>query len=794
MAVEAAATATWIGQPLRRPEDPQLLAGKATYLADITRPGMLHAAFLRSPHAHARIVRIDTSAARALPGVHAVLTGQDLPEDLGPQPVFIHFQDERPTPTWALARDRVRYVGEPVAVVAADSPAVAEDARERITVEWAPLPAVADLEAALAPGAPRLYDGWPDNVAATYATAMGDAAGALREAEVVLRERFAIQRNFGCPLETRGVLAEWDGHRGELTLWSTTQILHQTRDFLAGVLGLPLHRIRVLAPRLGGGFGAKFHFYPEEVAVALLARATRRPVRWIEDRHESFVSTVHAREQVIDVTLGARRDGTIVALDADILGDLGAHLHTVSMGPVWCTSVMLTGAYVIPNASVRVKGVVTNKTPLGSYRGWGQQQANFVIERLVDRLAVTLGRDPADLRRQNFIPPERFPHQTLAYLFDSGRYAECLDRGLETLGYAAWRQRQAEARAAGRHLGIGFAFHVDAGALGPSRILNQSGSAQGGYDIARVRMEPGGEVTVYTGLCEMGQGVGAALAQVAADGLGVRPEAVTVVTGDTQVCPYTGYGTGGSRGGTTGGAAVMKATERLRQKILHIAGHMLEAAPGDLVLADGKVAVEGAPWRAVSLARIGRAAYQRATDLPEDAEPGLEAIAAWDPPNFTFAYGVNLAVVEVDAATGEVRFLDYVMAHDSGTLLNPLIVAGQVQGGVAQGIGQALYEHLPYDAAGQPGARTFMDYALATAVEVPPIRLAHTETPAPHIPGGMKGVGEGGIMGPPAAVVNAVEDALRPLGVKFTTLPVTPDRILAALRDAASRRDGAGPR
>jgi aerobic carbon-monoxide dehydrogenase large subunit len=777
--------ATWVGRPLRRREDPELLSGKGVFIADVTRPGMLHAAFLRSPHAHARIRAIDAREARALPGVHAVLTGGDLPADLGPQPVFIHFQDERPTPTWALARERVRYVGEPVAAVAAESRYVAEDALERMQIAWEPLPAVADVMAALAPEAPRLYDGWPDNVAATYGTAMGDADRALAAAEVVIQERFSIQRNFACPIETRGVLAEWDAHRGDLVIWSTTQVLHQARDYLADILKVPVHRIRVIAPRLGGGFGAKFHFYAEEVAVALLAGKVRRPVRWIEDRLESFVTTVHAREQVIEATLGARPDGTITALSADILGDLGAHLHTVSMGPVWCTSVMLTGAYAIPNASVRVKGVVTNKTPLGSYRGWGQQQANFVIERLVDRLAARLGLDPVDVRRRNFIRPEQFPFQTLCYLFDSGRYADCLDRALEAFDYRGWRRRQDEGRGIGRHLGIGMSVHIDAGALGPSRILNMSGSGQGGYDIARLRMEPSGDVTLYTGLCDMGQGLTNALAQVAADALGVRPESIYVVTGDTQVCPYTGYGTGGSRGGTTGGAAVLKAAERLREKILRIGAHLLEAAPQDLVINDGRISVGGAPWKSVALAEVGRAAYHLTVNLPDGVEPGLDAVATWDPPNFTFAYGVNVAVVEVDSLTGEVHFLDYVMVHDSGTLLNPLVVEGQVHGGIAQGIGQALWEELRYNAAAQPMSRTFMDYVMATAADLPRFRLNHTETPAPHIPGGMKGVGEGAIMGPPAAVVNAIEDALRPFGPTFTTLPVTPERILSALRGAA---------
>jgi carbon-monoxide dehydrogenase large subunit len=774
--------ATWVGRSLRRHEDPELLAGRGRYLADLTAPRMLHAAFLRSPQAHARIRRLDVRGALAMPGVHAALTGNDLPPTLRPQPVTHIFQNQRATPTYALARDRVRYVGEPVAVVAADSPYRAEDALERIAVEWEVLPAVADVEAALAPGAARLYDDWPDNVAVTFAQAMGEVDRALAEADVVVTERFHIQRQFGCPLETRGVLAEWDVHRGELTLWSPTQILHIARDCLADVLGLPEHRIRVMVPRVGGAFGVKFHFYHEEVAVALLARAAARPVRWIEDRHESFVATVHAREQIVDASMAARRDGTLTAVTADILGDVGAHLHTVGFGPVWLTSVMITNVYEIPNARARSRGVVTNKTPFGSYRGWGQPQANFVVERLVDRVAASLGMDPADVRLKNFIPPERFPYKSLHHTFDSGRYGECLAKGLELLDYRGWRRRQADLRREGRWVGIGMSFFVENSALGPSKMLNQGGVEQGGYDIARIRMEPSGDVTVYTGMCEMGQGFTNGFRQLCAHTLGVRPDQIMVVTGDTHICPYTGYGTGASRSAAVGGGAVIRAAERLREKVCAIAAHLLEAAPEDLVLADGEIWVRGARGRRLTTADVGRAAYLLAIQLPEGVEQGLEAVGTFDPPQFAWPYGVNLAVVEVDPETGAVRFRDYAVVHDCGTVLNPMIVDGQIHGGVAQGIAGALYEDLPYSVTGQPQHRTFMDYLVPTASEVPPFRLGHTCTPSPLIPGGMKGVGEAGAIAPPAAVLNAIEDALREFGVRCTRTPATPEHILAALR------------
>lgn len=779
------ARTAWLGRPVKRREDPELLTGSGRYLGDLVRPGMLHAAFLRSPYPHARIKAIDVAAARQMPGVHAVLTGADLPPGLRPQPL-VHRLDQRPTPYYALTRDRVRYVGEPVAVVAAESQYLAEDALEQIYVDWEGLPSVGEVEAALADGAPRLYDDWPDNVAGTFQAEMGDVDRALAEADVVVTERLRIQRQFACPLEGRGALAEWDPYRDELLIWSSTQILHIARDFLAEVLGLPEHRIRVQVPRVGGGFGCKFHFYPEEVAVALLARQTGRPVRWLEDRLESFTATVHAREQVIEATMAARKDGTITAVKADIIGDMGAYLHMVSYGPVWLTAVMMTNVYQIPNARVDVRAVVTNKTPLGSYRGWGQPQANFVVERMVDRLALALEVDPAALRRQNFIPPDRFPYKSLHHTFDSGRYAECLDRALELAEYQAWRQRQAELRRQGRYVGIGLSFFVENTALGPSRMLNEGGLQQGGYDIAHIRMEPSGDITLFTGLCEMGQGFTNGLAQMCAEMVGARLEQVTVVTGDTQTCPYTGYGTGASRSAAVGGAAVMAASRRLRGKIEAIAAHMLEAAPADLEIDAGRIWVRGAPARAVTLADVGRAAYLRAIELPPQMEPGLQVIEVFDPPQMAWPYGANLAIVEVDVETGQVTILDYVIVHDCGTMLNPLIVAGQIHGGAAQGIAAALFEELKYDPEGQLMTGTFMDYLLPTAADLPRFRLDHMVTPSPIIPGGMKGIGEAGVIAPPAAVVNAVEDALRPFGLKFTRTPVTPDVILSALAQAGA--------
>jgi aerobic carbon-monoxide dehydrogenase large subunit len=769
----------WVGRRMPRREDAELLTGRGRFVGDLHRPGMLHAVFLRSPFPHAAIGSIDTQAARALPGVHAVLTGADLPEDLGAQP-NTHLFGERETPYYALARERVRYAGEPVAVVVADSPYLAEDARDEILVDWEPLPSVGDAELALEEDAPLVWGDrdWPDNVCATFEKEMGDVDRAFAEADVVVTERYRIQRQFACSLEGRGVLAEWDRNVDELTIWTSSQIVHITRDLLSAVLGLPEHRIRVLVPRIGGGFGAKFHFYNEETAVALAARATGRPVRWVEDRMESFVATVHARQQHVELSMAAREDGTITGVKGDLIGDMGAAMHTVGYGPLWLTSVMLTSVYEIPSARVRARAVVTNKTPLGSYRGWGQPQANFVVERTVDRLAKELGIDRADLRRRNFIPPERLPRKSLHHTLDSGDYRACLDRAMELVAERRWRERQAELREQGRHVGIGISFYTENSALGPSRMLNEGGVQQGGYDIARVRVEPGGEVTLYTGLCEMGQGVTSALAQVCADNVGVHPDQVHVVHGDSSQVPYTGYGTGASRGAAVGGAAVMKAAHAARAKVLRIAGHMLEASPEDLEAEDGRIFVRGTPSAHVTMADVGRAAYIRAIELPDGEDPGIEAVEAFDPPQFAWPYGANVAVVEVDVETGEVSFLDYVYVHDCGTIVNPTIVEGQIQGGVAQGIGAALFESLPYDDRGQPLFATFMEYVLPTAAELPRLAMEHQHTPSPNIPGGMKGVGEAGAIGSPAAVVAAIEDALEPYGARITETPVTPAAIV----------------
>lgn len=777
---------TWVGKSVFRREDADMLAGRATYIADINLPGMLEAAFLRSPVAHARIVSIDVSKALALPGVRDVMVGADIPSYVKPLPLMITYQNHRETPTFPLAREIVRYAGEPVAVVAAINRYIAEDALDLIEVEYEELPVVASVDAALAADAPRLYDGWPDNVAAKVSSEIGDVDAAMAAADIVLEERFEIQRCHPSPIETRGLIAQWDFKGENLEVWNGTQIINQCRDFMSEMLDIPASKMRIRSPRIGGAFGAKFHFYIEEPAIVLLAKRAKAPVRWIEDRLEAFSATVHAREQVIDVKLCAMRDGRITGITADIKGDLGASHHTMSMGPVWLTSVMMTGVYLIPNARSVARAVLTNKPPSGSYRGWGQPQANFAVERMVDLLALRLKLDPAVVRRINYVPEANMPYTGLAHTFDSGRYKDLHDMALKKFGYEAWLDRQAAAQAEGRRIGIGMSFYAEVSAHGPSRFLNYVGGRQGGYDIARIRMETSGDIYVYTGLCDMGQGVTNTLAQIAADALGLDPDDVTVMTGDTAVNPYTGWGTGASRSITIGGPAVMRAASRLREKIISIARHWLQADPETLVLANRGVMVRDDPGRYVSFASIGRAAYCQIIELPEDVEPGLEAVGVFDTVQLAWPYGMNLVAVEVDEDTGHVSFLDCMLVHDMGTIINPMIVDGQLHGGIAQGIAQALYEELRYDENGQLATGSFADFLMPTASEIPRMRFDHMVTESPLIPGGMKGVGEGGTIGTPAAVVNAIENALRPIAhAKFNRTPVTPDRILTAISAGA---------
>ncbi|MCF7551538.1 xanthine dehydrogenase family protein molybdopterin-binding subunit [Pseudonocardia sp. WMMC193] len=783
----------YTGARIRRTEDPRLLAGRGQYIDDIVVPKMLEAAVLRSTHAHARIRSIDVSRARALPGVFDVIVGADLAELAEPQPViWFPIPEQRIARAHALAVDRVRWVGQAIAAVVATDRYVAEDALELIEVDYEPLPVVADLDAALAPGAPRLYDDWPDNVSGTLTYRNGDADEAFATADVVVAGTFDHGRTFGCPLEPRGCIVNWDAFEGTLDVWLGTQSPNLARDLFGEVFGLPVHKIRVRTPNLGGGFGNKFDFYGEEVIAAVLSRRTGRPVKLLESRAESFVATGHSRDQRMDFEMALRSDGTILGLRGTAYGVLGGALGTVGSGPPWASVLTCMGPYKIPNLELNLKAVVTNRSPYGSYRGWGAPKGNLVHERLIEMAARELGMDRAAIRRKNFPAPEEFPYFTGAiFTFDSGRYADCLDLAMSKVDELGWRERQAQARAEGRCVGIGYSFHIEPSGYGPSRILNLAGLTHSGFDEATVRMDSTGKVTIYTGQINMGQGTHTVYTQLAADALGIPMDDVLVVTGDTDSCPYTGYGTGGSRATALGGAAILRAGERLRAKILRVAGQLLEASPDDLDIEDGTISVRGTTGASVTTRDVGDAAYRRLRDrLPEDEMPTLEEVDVFDPVNMATSFGCAALLVEVDPETGTVTLLDCLQAHDCGTVVNPMLVDGQLAGGLAQAMGGALLEELVYDENGLLHTGSFRDYLLPTASDIPPFRFFHQETPAPDIPGGMKGVGEAGTIAGVSLVASAIDDALRDHGVTVTRFPVTPPRLLAQIREAATGNGG----
>jgi carbon-monoxide dehydrogenase large subunit len=777
-----------IGARVSRTEDLRLLTGRAQFIDDVRLPGMLEAAVLRSPLPHARIVAIDVSKAAALPGVYAVVTGADVKAAVrAPQPVIWRSVPDMFIPeSYPLAVDKVRYPGQGVAAVAAKDRATAEDALEKIEVSYDELAPVSTLQDALAQDAPRLYDERPDNIVARGVIQKGDAAAAFAEADVVLSAEFRFARQMGMPLETRGVVATWDPFTERLDMWLNTQAPSMARDLLGEVLGLSVDRIRVRTPDVGGGFGNKVDFYGDEVVASILSRRTGRPVKLIEDRAESFGATVHSREQKIEAEIAARNDGTITGMRGTVYGVLGGELGSSGVSPCWITTSLITGPYDIGAVDMSMIAVLTNRTPYGSFRGYGLPKANFVHEHMVEQLAKRLGMDAHAVRRKNFVT--EFPYQSPVFVYDTGRYEECLDLCLASVRDAGWQQLRDQARARGSATGIGYSFHNEITGLGPTRIGNMAGSLLSGFDEEVVRIDSTGHVTVHTGLSAIGQGIHTALAQVAAHSLGVPLDHVTVLSGDTDTGPYTGYGTAASRGAAVGGPAVRNAATRLKAKVLRIAGHILEAAPDDLVISDGVVSVKGVPDRTVTMAEIGDAAYRRLTGrLPEDESPTLEEREVYDPVNVATSFGCTAVLAEVDRETGVVTLLGYLIAHDCGTVINPLIVDGQLHGGAAQAIGGALYEQLVYGDDGRMLTRTFTDYLLPSATEIPPFGVTHMATPSDHVPGGFKGMGEAGVIGGGAAVAHAIVDALPEYDLSITSLPITPPRLLAAVQKAARK-------
>ncbi len=773
--------AKYFGAAVKRREDPRFLRGEGRYVDDVRLAGMLHAAFLRSPHAHARILAIRTDAARAVPGVTAVFTFADLERWMKPLPLFgavppglgaaITF-DVRQAPQFALCRARARHVGEIVAMVVAESRAVAEDAVELIAVEWEPLPPVVDMVAAAGPGGPLIHPEWGTNVAIGFTHTVGDPDAAFARAEVVLSETFRIQRYVGMPIECRGVVAAWERRDGTLTTWNSTQVSHFVQQGLTTALGLPPHKIRVIAPDLGGGFGTKASGYAEDALVPIAAVALNRPVKWIEDRREHMSGAAHARHQVHAISLAARRDGTILGLRDRIWLDFGAYNVWGIVLP-YNTVAHLIGPHRIKHMRVDVQGVVTNKTPNAPYRGAGRPETVFAMDRAVDCLARQLGMDPAEIRRRNYIRADELPWDLgMPYrdgnplVYDTGDFPAALEAALEAAGYADFRREQVPLRARSVYRGIGISGYVEGTAIGP-------------YEAATVKLDLAGRVIVATGAVSSGQGHETSFAQVAADSLGVPLDWVTVIGGDTATVPF-GVGTFASRSAVTAGNSIADACREVRGRLVRAGATLLEAAPEDIEIENGRLFVRGTPGRAVDIARVVQASIPTFA-RPGIASPDFEASAYHHVPTVTYASAVHVAQVEVDVETGAVKLLRYVVAHDCGRVINPIIVEGQVHGGVAQGIGGALFEDMVYDEQGQLLAGSLMDYAVPKADDLPLIETVHLEFPSPRNPLGVKGLGEGGAISPPAAISNAIEDALAPFGVRITETPVTPARIRALL-------------
>jgi aerobic carbon-monoxide dehydrogenase large subunit len=787
----------FIGRSLLRREDRRLLTGEGQFIADLALPRMLHAVLVRSPVAHARIRKVDLTRAAAMPGVAFALNGADLLQLLPPVPegqismpkkwatVIAHrfLSPQQPL----LAHDKVRHVGEAMAVIVADSRDEAEDAAERVTFDLDELPAVTDPEAALEPETPILHDRFGTNLVGAFSVGRGDVEAAFAAAPHRLRRRFYHHRYAAVPLECRGVVAAWDPRTQSATIWSSTQVVHWLRREAAALLGLSEARVRAVALDVGGGFGGKGHVYPEDLLVPFLARRLGRPVRWIEERREHMMSATHSRDQRHDVEVGFADDGRILALRDDYIVDCGAW-NPIGSGVAYNTAVHLTGPYRIENLAASGKIVVTNKVPNAPYRGAGRPEAAFAMERTIDLVARSLGLEPAEVRRRNMIRADEMPYRVgIPYrdgepiVYDSGDYPAALEKALEAVGgLAAFRRRQEEARRAGRHLGLGIGFYIEGTGVGP-------------FESAFVRVDPSGKIYVACGAAPQGQGMETIFSQVMADLWRVRPEDVVLTFADTAAIAI-GFGTMASRSTVTASAAMHAASGRLREKVFAIAANLLECAPADLELRAGGVGVVGVPGAEVSLGAVAQAARPGwEPTRPEGVEAGLEEISYWQPETVTWSYAVHVATVEVDGETGRVAIDGYAVAHDCGVVVNPMLVEGQITGGAAQGLGGILREAIAYDANGQLLSGSLLDYALPIAGDIPAMAIVHQHSPSPLNPLGVKGVGEGGAVAPPAAVANAVCDALAPFGIELNATPIRPEELLRAIWQVDQSRAPSAP-
>ncbi|MGH2672110.1 MAG: xanthine dehydrogenase family protein molybdopterin-binding subunit [Actinomycetota bacterium] len=778
--------ARYVGQSIRRKEDLRLITGRARHVGDIAVPGTLHAAILRSTFPHADLVRIDASAALQIEGVIAVFTHADLDKKMGPfveaartEISSLLLQKVNPTlkscPMPVLAEGKVFWVGQPIAAVVATNRYVAEDALEVIEVEYEPREVIADPEAALAPDAPILHPELGDNVQTSFTISAGDVDAAFAAAPRRLAARFAMGRMAGNAMETRGVLAVYDEGRDDLTVWDANARPHLVRTFIAEMLGMPADAVHVIGPDMGGSFGTGM--FSEDVLIPFMARELRRPVKWIEDRRENLANTRHARDQLHQVDVAFTEDGTILALDDRYLVDAGAY-NPYAITVSYNSAAHLRNQFAIDHVRVDCRSVLTNKAPVTPVRGAGRPEVTFVMDRLIGLVAAELGLDPIEVRRRNLIRPEQMPYAMgmpyrdgVDIVYDRGDFPDQLDRALQLFGHEKFRERKRSPEAAGKRLGVGVSSYVE-------------GSGYGPHEGAVIRIDAAGHVAVHTGAKPHGQGLETTLAQICADQLGVSPDDVTVRGGDTAIIAH-GIGTFASRSAVTAGSAVGIAARQLRDKVLAVAGEALETDPEDLELSDGRVVARGSPDKMMTLGQIARAAEPGPRKkLPAGMDPGLEVTHYYVPPTVTFASGTHVVGVEVDEETGFVKLLRYITVDECGQMLNPMIVEGQIHGGIAHGIGNALFEEVAYDEEAQLLSGTYMDYLMPTAADVPPVEVGHQEFLSELNPFGIKGCGEGGAVSPPAAIANAIVDALTPLRVNVDRVPLSPERLLRLIEEA----------
>ena len=774
------------GSGIRRREDPRLITGQASYTDDITLPGMVYAAILRSPYAHANITSIDTSEAKCQPGVLAIYTGADIEGHLNPIPCAWLIPDSNLiTPDHpAIAKDKVRYVGDAVAVVVAESRYQAEDALEHIDVDYEPLDATINPKASTQDGAPQVHDDVPNNIAFKWTVAGGEIDEAFEKADVVVRDTINLQRLIPNAMEPRSAIAQYVAPTGNLTLWGTSQNPHIARFLSSVVTGVGEHKVRVIAPEVGGGFGSKIPYYADEAITSFCAMQLGVPVKWTETRSENYQATIHGRDHVEEIEMAATNDGEILGLRTTVYAGLGGYLSTAAPGvPTILHGLMYSGAYHIPAIYGDVYGVFTNATPVDAYRGAGRPEATTLVERLVDLVAAETGIDPLEVRRRNLIEAfEENQDVSTGIVYDSGNYEATLDKAAEHIGYGALREKQEAMRAEGRHIGIGVCSYVEICGLGPSQVAGAVGFQGGLWESAIVRFHPTGKVHVMIGSSPHGQGEETTFAQILAGELGVPVDDVDVIHGDTDNTPM-GWGTYGSRTTAVSGAAIAIASRKIKDKAKTLAAHLLEADAADIEYDDGKFFVKGSPDEHKTIQDIALMANV-AWDMPEGMEPGLEASAFYDPPNFTYPFGTHIAVVELDRTTGHIELKKYVAVDDCGVQINPMIVEGQVHGGVVQGTGPVLWEGAVYDEDGQLLTGSLLDYAMPRADNFPDIEVLSTTTASPHHPLGVKGIGEAGTIASTAAVYNAAMDVLRPLGVNTVDMPLTPTKVWQAINQA----------